>query len=105
MVAVLSAACAFGIADREIIAVEGVSADGRSVVLTVASCNGDPSAEVEERGDRVVVQVRGDTTTGDCADGVCIELDRPLDERAVIDATTDQPVPPSEGFSTVPGCA
>jgi hypothetical protein len=104
LVAVVASACALGIADREIIEVLGVSSDERSVELMVASCNGNPTAEVEEEGDRVLVKVRGDSTNDDCADAVCIELDRPLNGRSIIDATTGQPVPPSESLGTPTGC-
>jgi hypothetical protein len=44
----------------------------------VACCHGNPTAEVEEEGDRVLVKVRGDTNNHDCADTVCVELDRSL---------------------------
>ena len=94
-VALVAAVCACGVTDRQILEVLALSADERSLELMVASCNGSPSptARVDENGDRVVVRVTGGTTNGDCADTVCIELDRPLDGRTLIDATTDTPVP------------
>lgn len=89
-------ACAGGVADRQVLEVTALSADERSLELMVASCNGTPAptAQLDERDDSVVVRVTGGTTSDDCADSVCIELDRPLDGRALIDATTDTSLSP-----------
>lgn len=66
----------------------------RRLVLTVRSCHGDPEAEVvESDADRVVVRAVS-TTPGpfeggdDCLDGTRVELDEPLRDRCVVDATT-----------------
>jgi hypothetical protein len=93
-VVVAAAASACGVADRQVLEVTALSADERSVELMVASCNGSPAptAQVDENEGSVVVRVTGGTTNEDCADSVCIELDRPLDGRALIDATTDTPL-------------
>jgi hypothetical protein len=71
-----------------------VEREGATVIsLTVPSCHGYPEViDVEERSDRVLVEVvttqvlSGDRM--DCLDGVSIELERPLGDRAVIDAVS-----------------
>ena len=73
-------------------ALQGISADGRTLVFSVNSCHGDPEATVtEEDAGKVVVSVVSDIQTGEgpaCADGVSVRLSEPLGTRQVIDAAT-----------------
>jgi hypothetical protein len=102
--AVVCGACSFGDTGRQILEAQEVDADGGSLELMLASCNGDPTAEVDERDDRIVVRVTGGTTNNDCADVICIVLDQPIDGRPLIDATTDAEVPVADGQGTLVGC-
>ncbi|MFN7148139.1 MAG: hypothetical protein ACK4V6_01530 [Microthrixaceae bacterium] len=103
-VALACAACSIGAAGRQILEAQEADAEGLHLDLMVASCNGDPTAEVDEHDDRVMVRVTGGTTNDDCADGICIVLDRPLGGRVLIDATTDAAVPVAGGDGTLVGC-
>jgi hypothetical protein len=74
-------------------AVSVVEADVRNdglLVLSVDSCNGDPSVSVLEENDRVrIAAVASSTPFGggdDCLDIVEVRLQRPLEDRAVVDA-------------------
>jgi hypothetical protein len=98
------AACVFGDPERQVLEAREMDAEGSHLQLTVASCNGGPTAEVDEREDRVVVRVTGGSTNDDCADGVCIVLEQPLDGRALIDAATGAEVRVAEGQGTLVGC-
>jgi hypothetical protein len=77
--------------------VEAELRDDGSLVLEVASCNGDPAASVLEQNDQQVrVEVVASTTPyrggQDCLDVVEIALQEPLGERALVDAHTDDEV-------------
>ena len=82
---VLSACPAAGAAQ---IMEASVSSDGRELMLTVDSCNADLSAKVAESPSRVTVTVtvRNDTND-DCADVIVVNLDEPLGERQLLNAT------------------
>ncbi len=102
--ALVCAACVFGDPERQILEAQVVDADGLHVELVVASCNGNPTAEVDEDDDRIVVRVTGGTTNDDCADGLCVVLDQPIDGRALVDATTDAEVRVARGQGALAGC-
>ncbi|WP_296668067.1 hypothetical protein [Demequina sp.] len=59
--------------------------------VTSPSCNGDPSVDVEEAEDAVVLDLQATVRNpGDaCLDVVVVELDAPLGDRSVIDRATD----------------
>jgi len=71
------------------------SLDGDSRVLVAGHCNEAGRVHVvDESATQVVLrlEVRGDHR-GDCLECPAVELDDPVGDRAVIDATTDDPVP------------
>jgi hypothetical protein len=64
-------------------------ADGRTLNLTVGSCNADLTAEVEESPSQVTVTVTArDDTSDDCLDGLIVHLDHPLGDRQLLDGVT-----------------
>jgi len=64
-------------------------ADGRTLNLTVGSCNADLTAEVEESPSQVTVTVTArDDTSDDCLDGLVVHLDHPLGHRQLFDGVT-----------------
>ena len=70
---------------------------GVEIALQVASCNADPTAQVEERSDEVIVRVTRSTPKSpfggpDCADAVVIELEAPLLDRPLIDGRTGEDI-------------
>jgi hypothetical protein len=61
----------------------------------VPTCNGEPEVTMlEETEDEVRVEVVSQRQRGgdDCLDGVQVELDRPLGDRALIDVTSGRTV-------------
>lgn len=63
-----------------------VSADDRTLSVSVPSCNGEPSALVDEGADTVTIEVTTDPSSqDDCLDGVTVQLAAPLDGRRVVD--------------------
>jgi hypothetical protein len=69
----------------------GASVDGSILSIEVPTCNGDPEVTMlEETEDEVRVEVVSQRQRGgdDCLDGVQVELDRPLGDRALIDVTS-----------------
>lgn len=71
--------------------------DSNWLELTVASCNGDPVAEVTRATDAEVwVKVVASSTPlkggGDCQDIVGVRLHEPLGDRVVVDKHTAEPV-------------
>jgi hypothetical protein len=64
-------------------------ADGRTLNLTVGSCNADLTAVVEESPSQVTVTVTArDDTSDDCLDGLIVHLDHPLGDRQLLDGVT-----------------
>lgn len=84
-------ACA-GPDDLSISEVTSVSADGRTLRLTINSCHGNPTVMVDESADRVILHARGGATADDCADLATVTLREPLGDRIVIDATSQRQV-------------
>jgi hypothetical protein len=68
--------------------------DGKVIRLFVAACNAELSASVQESFDEVVVRVtaRDPYRDGDCGGAIDIQLSTPLDDRALIDASDNEPV-------------
>ncbi len=63
--------------------------DGRTLNLTVGSCNANLTAEVEESPSQVTVTVTArDNTGNDCLDGLSVHLDQPLGDRQLLDGVT-----------------
>lgn len=92
-VGLVLAACASG--GREQVEIMAASSDGTIVDMTVASCNANPSAEVDESDERVVITVMADRpgpNRDDCADGITVRLSDPLGSRQLIDGSNDEPV-------------
>ena len=57
--------------------------------LTVGSCNGDLTTEVEESPSQVTVTVTArDDTNDDCLDGLIVHLNQPLGDRQLLDGVT-----------------
>lgn len=69
-----------------------VSSDGLTLFVGVNSCNGDPSAEVDQETDSITIAVESYVPPGDdqdgCADEVIVSLDEPLGERRIVDEVT-----------------
>ena len=64
-------------------------ADGRRLMFVVPTCNGAPTARVEETTRAIHVLVTSDTTSHKtCLDGLAVRLHRPLGARIVIDDKT-----------------
>jgi hypothetical protein len=73
----------------------GASVDGSILSIEVPTCNGAPEVTMlEESEDEVRVEVVSQRQRGgdDCLDGVQVELDRPLGDRALIDVTSGRTV-------------
>ena len=83
------ASCARGRGQVEIL---DASSDGSTVDMTVASCNGSPSAKVVESPETVVITVTAESSDDDCADGITVRLSDPLDSRRLMDGSNDEPV-------------
>ena len=63
-----------------------VLSDGRTLEISVASCNADHGIEVQEDLQTVAVWVTAANDSGDdCADGITIELEAPLGDRTFVD--------------------
>jgi hypothetical protein len=64
------------------------------LALTVASCDAELSSKLDETAAsvRVAVWTQGGDPHADCADGIEVRLDRPLDDRRVVDAHTGEVV-------------
>ena len=63
-----------------------VSQDGLRLEVSVASCNADLSFEMQEDETSVALWVTArNDTSDDCADGLVVELERPLGGRILID--------------------
>lgn len=60
--------------------------DGRTLELSVASCNADHTVEVQEDAESVAISVTAaNDTDDDCADGITVELRAVLGDRSVVD--------------------
>lgn len=81
--------------DARIVEVWGNDSETRLDVV-IGSCNKNPTVELEESIKeirlRVEVKSRLELLSGDCLDGVSIELAKPLGERTVLDDATDETV-------------
>ncbi len=91
-------ALARGAPDRVPTAIQDRAAtDGSTLQLGLASCNGHPDiTRVEETPTQVRLLVVADEPgrdRDDCSDGLQVRLRAPLGGRAVVDASTGQPVP------------
>ncbi len=79
-----------------------VSPDQLTLFLGVNSCNGDPTAIVDQGTDAIRVSVESFIPGGDefdaCADGISVVLEEPLGDRVVIDGVTDKPLRPTRVF-------
>jgi hypothetical protein len=78
---------------RPVTEVQHVTGDRRTLIVSVGSCNGDPSVTASETADRVALSATGGDTSDDCLDGAEVTLDEPLGDRVVIDAMTGDQVP------------
>ncbi len=69
-----------------------VSSDGLTLFVGVSSCNGDPSAEVDQGTDAIRIAVESYVPPGDeqdgCADELIVSLDEPLGARRIVDEVT-----------------
>jgi hypothetical protein len=74
-------ACA-GAKDRPIISFELVAQ--RTLRVSVSSCSGNPTVDVDESATTVVLRARGGDSGDDCADGAIVTLREPLGERVVM---------------------
>lgn len=99
-VAVIAALLALGLTacsttrEAELFAAR-LSSDGRSINLGVAACNPrDADVTVDEGSDEVhvLVTVTDPSENEDCGTEVMIDLDDPLGDRALIDASTQRRV-------------
>ncbi|MDX1659120.1 MAG: hypothetical protein R3343_09900 [Nitriliruptorales bacterium] len=73
----------------------GASVNGSILSIEVPTCNGEPEVtKLEETNDEVRVEVVSQRQRGgdDCLDGVQVELDRPLGDRALIDVTSGRAI-------------
>ncbi|MFE6184047.1 hypothetical protein ACFQ6U_06425 [Streptomyces sp. NPDC056465] len=78
-----------------------IAEDGRSVTVAAAhgSCDTGPAVDALETDDSVVLSAYSTgRNDGPCTaeldkEGVTVQLDRPLDERVLLDAITGRPVP------------
>ena len=90
---VISTGC--DVRSRSVFAAYGDPASTR-LELNVSSCNEDPTAEVVESSTEVRVQVTSGRWLGrnadDCADGVVVTLQSPVDGRSVVDESRGQAV-------------
>jgi len=69
-----------------------LEADGKTLFVTAGTCGGGPAAAVTEYDDRVEIEVESTVQLGGgpralCLDGVRIELDAPLGDRALVNAS------------------
>jgi hypothetical protein len=68
--------------------------DGRTLSIGVNSCNGAPTAEVDQRADEVLVTAEAYIPGGDdqdsCMDEVTVELAEPLGNRSVVDGVSGE---------------
>ena len=94
MVAVVVVAVAYRAGAWESRSITEVWITSEREVIVLGHCNRSARVQVEETDSWVMLelQTRG-ANRGDCLDGVVVRLDRYLGERALIDASTDAPVP------------
>ena len=65
--------------------------DARTLIVSVNSCQGSPSASVAEEPDRVVITAEANLDSDrTCLDGLTIELGEILGQRDVIDGVSGQ---------------
>ncbi len=68
--------------------------DGRTLSVGVNSCNGTPTADVDQGTDEVRITAEAYIPGGDdqdsCMDEVTVGLTEPLGNRRVVDGTTGQ---------------
>jgi hypothetical protein len=73
-----------------------LSADGRELRLGVNTCQGKPEVtKVSEDERQVVITVVSDVQEGEgpgCMDGALVRLSKPLQQRRVLDGTTNRAV-------------
>ena len=82
-----------GCSTQERLELAELTPDGRSLSFSLSVCNADQDVDVREDEDVVAVSIRSSRGDGnDCADGVVVELDAPLGDRTVIDASTGDEV-------------
>lgn len=103
LAAVLLAVLAWNGRERAITAAYG-RPDSTQLELSVASCNENPRAEVEESDTTVRVRAvssrRIGQNSGDCLDSASITLRSPLGDRNVVDFDDDEiPLRPADGSS------
>ena len=68
----------------------------RTLRVTVASCNKNPTGDIVETAETVTITAFARPAGRDenaCADGLALTLDSPLGERAVVDGATGRTVP------------
>lgn len=79
-----------------------VSPDQLTLFLGVDSCNGGPTAVVDQGPDVIRVSVESFIPGGDeseaCADAITVVLDEPLSDRLVVDGVTDRELRPTRVF-------
>ena len=77
----------------------GWSNGGDALHVVIGTCHGDPVATVEEDDETVTITVTSTLRSpGDaCQDSLQIPLNRPLDERDVVDGVTGKAPPGIEG--------
>lgn len=77
--------------DVPVVEVWGNASEAR-LDVTVDSCNKNPTVEVRESAEEVHLRAQARTRlgfySGDCLDGVSVELERSLGERTVVDDAT-----------------
>ena len=74
------------------VSVDAVSADGRTLTLTISSCGANARVTVDEKPDRVILRARGGRSRNDCAEGAVVTLREPLGDREVIDFRSGLPL-------------
>jgi hypothetical protein len=98
----LASSCGLGWKDQLISTVE-VSGDERTLVVGY-HCDVDASLDAEETADEVRLRFRVyGGNRGDCADVEQVELDSPLGDRQVIDASKDEAIVPCRAPSLPSG--
>jgi hypothetical protein len=83
--------------DRQSISIGSVEvgSDDRTLTLVLNACNSDPVVRVEASANEVVLDVRGEPTQNDCADGATVRLDQPLGDRELIDGGSRRVIVPT----------
>lgn len=102
VVVLLASSCGMGWKDQPISTVE-VNGDERTLVVGF-HCDIDASVAAEESPDevRLTFRVEGGNR-GDCADFAEVELDSPLGDRRVVDASNGEEIVPCRAPSLPPG--